>query len=178
MVVLGIALTFKSRAIVHGHRPASSARRRCVHSFRLFSVRTIYSLQYVRSILAVPQVNAGADFKCSTIIRSACLKQTNRPVQGLVSIDRSKVAALISTTPRPRPKSSTNDLVLDLETVNSRFTTMPDVRYVRNDRAKSRRNRGSKTTPSAERRSTRLYLCLPKVRGREDIVACLGGILT
>ena len=49
--------------------------------------------------------------------------RTNRPVQGLVSIDRSKVAALVSTTPRPRPKSSTNDLALYLESVDSRFTT-------------------------------------------------------
>ena len=30
--------------------------------------------------------------------------------KGLVSTDRSEVAALLSTTPRPRPRSSTNDL--------------------------------------------------------------------
>ena len=30
--------------------------------------------------------------------------------KGLVSIDRSEVAALLSTTPRPKPRSSTNDL--------------------------------------------------------------------
>ena len=87
-------------------------------------------------------------------MRYACLKQTNRPVQGLVSIDRSKVAALISTTPRPRPKSSTNDLALDLDTVDSRFTTASDQRYVRVDRTDSHRVRGYKTTPAAERRSS------------------------
>ena len=63
--------------------------------------------------------------------RDARLKRTNRSVQGLVSIDRSKVAALVSTTPRPRTKSSTNDLVLNLDTVDSRFTTMLDQRYIR-----------------------------------------------
>ena len=110
--------------------------------------------------------------------RYVCLEQTNRPVQGLVSIDRSKVAALISTTPRPRPKSSTNDLALDLDTVDSRFTTAPDGRYVRTAREDSRLVRGFKTTPVAERRSNRLYRCLPTVGGHQDIVACLGGILT
>ena len=40
-------------------------------------------------------------------------------VKGLVSIDRSKVAALISTTPRPKPKSSTSDFVLDLVLVDN-----------------------------------------------------------
>lgn len=83
--------------------------------------------------------------------RDVCLEQTNRPVQGLVSIDRSKVAALLSTTPRPRPKSSTNDLVLDLDTVNSRFTTVSRDRYVRIPGTNSRLSRGSKSTPSAER---------------------------
>ena len=111
-------------------------------------------------------------------MRYVCLEQTNRPVQGLVSIDRSKVAALISTTPRPRPKSSTNDLALDLDTVDSRFTTMSDQQYVRMDRTDSHLIRGYKTTPAAERRSNRLYQCLPMVRGHQDIVACLGGILT
>ena len=42
--------------------------------------------------------------------RWACLKQTNLLVQGWVSIDRSEVAALLSTTPRPKTRSSTNDL--------------------------------------------------------------------
>ena len=37
-------------------------------------------------------------------------KQTNLLVQGWVSIDRSEVAALLSTTPRPKTRSSTNDL--------------------------------------------------------------------
>ena len=110
--------------------------------------------------------------------RDVCLEQTNRPVRGLVSIDRSKVAALLSTTPRPRPKSSTNDLVLDLDTVNSRFTTMPDLGDTYAGRNEESSYRGYKSTPSAEARSTRLYRCLPTVRGHEVIVACLGGILT
>ena len=37
-------------------------------------------------------------------------KKTNRPIVGLVSTDRSVVAALLSTTPRPVTKSSANDL--------------------------------------------------------------------
>ena len=36
--------------------------------------------------------------------------KTNRPIVGLVSTDRSVVAALLSTTPRPVTKSSANDL--------------------------------------------------------------------
>jgi hypothetical protein len=38
-------------------------------------------------------------------------------LQGLVSIDRSEVAALLSTTPRPGPRSSTNDLASPLRWV-------------------------------------------------------------
>ena len=45
-------------------------------------------------------------------LEKMCLswKQTNLLVQGWVSIDRSEVAALLSTTPRPKTRSSTNDL--------------------------------------------------------------------
>ena len=45
-------------------------------------------------------------------VQEMCLswKQTNLLVQGWVSIDRSEVAALLSTTPRPKTRSSTNDL--------------------------------------------------------------------
>lgn len=39
-------------------------------------------------------------------------KRTNLPVGGKVSIDRSMVAALLSTTPRLVPRSSTDDSVL------------------------------------------------------------------
>lgn len=39
------------------------------------------------------------------------LKRTNLPVKGWVSIDRSMVAALLSTTPRLVPRSSTDDSV-------------------------------------------------------------------
>ena len=34
---------------------------------------------------------------------------SNRPIEGLVSTDRSMVAALLNTTPRPVTKSSAND---------------------------------------------------------------------
>ena len=37
--------------------------------------------------------------------------RTNLPVEGRVSIDRSMVAALLSTTPRQVPRSSTDDSV-------------------------------------------------------------------
>lgn len=37
-------------------------------------------------------------------------EHTNLPVKGRVSIDRSMVAALLRTTPRQVPKSSTDDL--------------------------------------------------------------------
>lgn len=37
-------------------------------------------------------------------------EKTNLPVRGLVSVYRSMVAALIRTTPRQVPKSSTDDL--------------------------------------------------------------------
>ena len=40
----------------------------------------------------------------------ARLVRTNLLVKGWVSTDRSEVAALLGTTPRPRTKSSTNDL--------------------------------------------------------------------
>jgi hypothetical protein len=46
-----------------------------------------------------------------TVLGRRCvrLKRTNLQSKGLVSIDRSVVAALLSTTPRPRARSSTND---------------------------------------------------------------------
>ena len=37
------------------------------------------------------------------------MKIANRPIEGLVSTDRSMVAALLNTTPRPVTKSSAND---------------------------------------------------------------------
>ena len=40
--------------------------------------------------------------------------------QGLISIDRSVVAALLCTIPRPRARSSTDDFTLDLQRVDIR----------------------------------------------------------
>ena len=47
--------------------------------------------------------------------------RTNPPVEGLVSIDRSVVAALLGTTPRLVPKSSANDLAPALCIGSSEF---------------------------------------------------------
>ena len=57
----------------------------------------------------------------SLIKKESCpTKWTNLPVEGWVSIDRSMVAALLSTTPRQVPRSSTDDSVLEhLNWVNS-----------------------------------------------------------
>lgn len=48
-------------------------------------------------------------------------KITNLPVEGRVSIDRSMVAALLSTTPRPVPRSSADDLAPPRFTKGSRL---------------------------------------------------------
>ena len=54
--------------------------------------------------------------------KNLCLKHkfwTNLPVGGWVSIDRSMVAALLSTTPRQVPRSSTDDSVQEFS--NKKF---------------------------------------------------------
>lgn len=69
--------------------------------------------------LLASQFGLGVEAEQPTRSRSRPVARTgDMPVQsgqisqskGLVSIDRSVVAALLSTTPRPRPRSSTNDL--------------------------------------------------------------------
>ena len=54
-----------------------------------------------------------------SVEESSVYRRTNPPVEGLVSIDRSVVAALLGTTPRLVPKSSANDLALELCTGSS-----------------------------------------------------------
>ena len=66
-----------------------------VDNAKAFGERARFERLYVRSFFGI-----GWTWK---------KKIANRPIEGLVSTDRSMVAALLNTTPRPVTKSSAND---------------------------------------------------------------------
>ena len=51
----------------------------------------------------------GTKFDIHGIVKMGKKMKANLPIEGLVSTDRSMVAALLNTTPRPVTKSSAND---------------------------------------------------------------------
>ena len=87
-----------------------------------------------------------------------CCEQISQS-KGLVSINRSEAAALVSTTPRLRPRSSTNDLapLHCMGWISSRHTHPPF-------RAREEPLYCGFATAGAEGRSTRVYRCLPTSR--------------
>ena len=92
--------------------------------------------------------------------------------KGLVSIDRNENAALLSTTPRLRPKSSTSDL--------APLHCMGYVSYRHTGAMLSTREEpcccGFATTDAEFGRS--VYIVASQRRGAYGIVTFLGGILT
>lgn len=97
------------------HRPAPAERLTATDSERINHKRQ--SRDGPDGGNRSPELELNCDLSTMLLLNSEIcpsLADKSNSRKGLVSIDRSEVAALLSTTPRPKPRSSTNDLASPL----------------------------------------------------------------